>query len=47
MNNQIFFRLTLKAAAIYNLFWGAFIVLLPNAIFDFAGLPRMANYIGI
>lgn len=47
MNNQNFFRITLKAAAIYNLLWGAFIVLFPNAIFDFAGLPRMVNYIGI
>ena len=47
MNNQNFFRITLKVAAIYNLVWGAFIVLFPNAIFDFAGLPRMENYIGI
>jgi hypothetical protein len=47
MKSNNFFRFTLKAAAIYNLVWGAFIVLFPNAIFDFAGLPRMANYIGI
>ncbi len=47
MNNQKFFRITLKVAAIYNLIWGAFIVILPNALFDFSGLPRMTNYIGI
>ena len=47
MNNQSFFRVILKAAAIYNLFWGAFIVLFPNAIFDLSDLPRMTNYIGI
>jgi uncharacterized membrane protein len=37
----------LKIAAIYNLVWGAFIILAPHALFDFAGLPRMQNYIGI
>lgn len=37
----------LKIAAIYNLVWGAFIIFAPNALFDFAGLPRMQNYIGI
>jgi hypothetical protein len=42
-----FLQLSLKAAALYNLVWGAFIVLFPHAIFDFAGLPRMANYVGI
>lgn len=47
MKSSTFYQLTLKAAAIYNLAWGAFIVLLPNAIFDLAGLPRMVNYIGI
>lgn len=47
MNNQSFFRVILKAAAIYNLVWGAFIVLFPNAIFDLSDLPRMTNYIGI
>ena len=47
MNNQSFFRVILKTAAIYNLVWGAFIVLFPNAIFDLSDLPRMTNYIGI
>ena len=47
MNNEFFFKFTLKAAAIYNIIWGAFIVIFPNAIFDFADLPRMVNYIGI
>ncbi len=45
--SNVFFQRTLKVAAIYNLVWGAFIVLFPHAIFDFAGLPRMVNYIGI
>jgi len=39
--------LVLKAAAIYNLVWGAFIILAPNALFDFAGLPRIQTYVGI
>ena len=47
MKNQDLFRFTLKAAAIYNLIWGAFIVLFPNVIFDLSGLPRMTNYVGI
>ena len=45
--SNVFFQNTLKVAAIYNLLWGAFIIFFPNALFDFAGLPRMANYIGI
>jgi small multidrug resistance pump len=47
MKSPNFFSFTLKAAAIYNVLWGAFIILFPNAIFDFAGLPRMINYVGI
>lgn len=45
--SNVFYQRTLKVAAIYNLLWGAFIILFPNAIFDFAGLPRMTNYVGI
>lgn len=47
MNKKKFYSFTLKAAAIYNILWGAFIILLPNAVFDFAGLPRIGNYVGI
>ena len=47
MNESNFFKMTLKAAALYNFIWGAFIVLFPNALFDFADLPRMSHYIGI
>ncbi len=36
----------LKLAAIYNIIWGACIVIFPHALFDFAGLPRM-NYPGV
>jgi hypothetical protein len=36
----------LKIAAIYNLIWGAFIIISPHALFDFAGLPRI-NYPGV
>ena len=36
----------LWAAAIYNLLWGAWVVLFPGALFDFAGIPRPV-YIGI
>lgn len=36
----------LKIAAIYNVIWGALIILFPHALFDFAGLPRM-NYPGV
>ncbi|MBY0415404.1 MAG: hypothetical protein K2Q18_14625 [Bdellovibrionales bacterium] len=36
----------LKIAAIYNVVWGALIILFPNALFDFANLPRM-NYPGV
>jgi peroxiredoxin len=38
--------LILKLAAVYNLIWGAFIILFPNALFDFAELPR-PSYPGI
>lgn len=33
----------LRAAAVYNIAWGAFVILFPLAIFDFAGLER-PNY---
>lgn len=45
MNNQIA-KTTLKIAALYNILWGALIILFPHALFDFAGLPRM-NYPGV
>lgn len=47
MDKPQFFRVTLKAAAIYNLIWGAFIVIFPHAVFDFSNLPRLTQYIGI
>ena len=47
MNKIKFYKITLKAAAIYNFIWGLFIIAFPNAIFHFAHLPPMANYIGI
>lgn len=45
MNNQMA-KKTLKIAALYNILWGALIILFPHALFDFAGLPRM-NYPGV
>jgi peroxiredoxin len=36
----------LVAAALYNVFWGAFVVFFPHALFDWAGLPR-PSYPGI
>ena len=36
----------LKLAALYNVIWGALIILFPHSLFDFAGLPRM-NYPGV
>lgn len=45
MNNQLASKI-LKVAAIYNIIWGALIILFPHALFDFAGLPRM-NYPGV
>lgn len=30
----------LKLAAIYNLIWGATVILMPNLFFDLAGMPR-------
>ena len=44
--NQNTSQKILKIAAIYNLIWGALIILFPHALFDFAGLPRM-NYPGV
>ena len=45
MNNQLAVKV-LKIAAIYNIIWGALIIIFPNALFDYAGLPRM-NYPGV
>lgn len=45
MNNQLAAKV-LKIAAIYNIIWGALIIIFPNALFDYAGLPRM-NYPGV
>ena len=45
MDNQLASKI-LKVAAIYNIIWGALIILFPHALFDFSGLPRM-NYPGI
>lgn len=45
MNNKLA-SMVLKTAAIYNIIWGGFIIFFPNALFDFAGLPRM-NYPGV
>jgi len=36
-------RLTLLLAGMYNLLWGAVVILFPLALFDFAGMPR-PNY---
>ena len=36
-------RWVLRAAAIYNILWGGFVVLFPLAIFQLAGLP-VPNY---
>lgn len=35
--------LTLKLAGIYNLVWGAWVVLFPHMLFDLVGIPRL-NY---
>ncbi len=34
---------TLKLAAIYNILWGAFVILFPHLFFDLAGMER-TNY---
>lgn len=39
-------RRVLQAAAIYNLLWGAWVILFPNHWFDLTGIPR-PNYPGI
>ncbi len=44
--DEDFFQKTLKYAGIYNILWGAFIVLFPNAVFDFLHIPR-PNYVEI
>ena len=38
MNN--FYKKILKIAAVYNLVWGAFVIIFPFAIFDLTGLKR-------
>jgi hypothetical protein len=38
--------LVLKVAAVYNVLWGAWVVLFPHALFDWAGLAR-PNYPGL
>jgi hypothetical protein len=43
MKHKIFFKRTLQAAALYNIFWGLWVGLFPFALFDFAGLVR-PNY---
>ncbi len=30
----------LTLAAVYNLAWGSFVILFPNLVFDWAGMPR-------
>jgi hypothetical protein len=35
------FRLTLRIAAIYNVLWGAWVVLFPNHFFDLLDMPRL------
>jgi len=32
---------TMKLAAIYNILWGAWVVLFPNHFFDLVGMPRL------
>ena len=34
-------KLTLQLAAIYNILWGAWVVLFPNHIFDLVGMERL------
>lgn len=34
-------KLTLRLAAIYNILWGAWVVLFPNHFFDLIGMERM------
>jgi small multidrug resistance pump len=46
MTTSRWMTITLYAAAIYNLAWGAFTILFPNAIFDWLGADR-PNYPGI
>lgn len=36
-------KIVLRAAAIYNVLWGALVVLFPNVLFDWAGMAR-PNY---
>lgn len=43
MNNKLFFKNVLQAAALYNILWGIWVGLFPFALFDFAGIMR-PNY---
>lgn len=38
MNKQKFHQFTLKVAALYNLIWGAWVVLFPQQFFELAGM---------
>ena len=39
-NPTFWMKWVLLLAALYNLVWGAWVVLLPNAYFDWAGMPQ-------
>ena len=38
MNQQQFMQVTLRAAAIYNIFWGAWVIFFPQHFFELAGM---------
>ncbi len=40
MDQRRFARFVLKVAGIYNVLWGAWVVVFPMALFDWAGLQR-------
>lgn len=41
--NERTLRTVFRIAALYNLLWGAIIIIFPNLLFDLAGIPRI-NY---
>ncbi|MFQ3213114.1 MAG: small multidrug resistance pump [Marivirga sp.] len=41
MNKIKFYQITLKAAAIYNIIWGAWVVLFPQHFFEFVGMQAL------
>jgi small multidrug resistance pump len=43
MDKKQFASLTLKAAAIYNIVWGSWVILRPNDMFELADMP-LPNY---